>query len=376
MKTAENITNAATVNQVFSPVQVKLEINLFTSSNKHFSGTLIFDSVLKICNWPETTTCISDLLLVKPRRDRPKSPGFGRGSQTNTTQYQFSQDVVNALRHVATEAPVIVNVTPANKLSKRILSLFSAKARKRHRNNILSSKASDNRSRSDITQGAFNKHEQVTFRNIHERLTTTRRTTTTTRTTPTTTTRRTTSHSPRFNIKPRIRQNPLLRRRPFTPPPVQSTTSRSQTVTSSAKHDNDDDDDDDDESVAVNVRSESSVSSVSSYVRVSITDLDDQRPFSNGRGGEQFLSETHDDDDYLTRLRQELELSEPSSSAAPAKSAAKPIKCHTGESGYNQSLETIELVFCTNQCLNSQLTARNKEKGFNWKELSLSNNLR
>merc|ERR1712020_105753 len=52
-------------------------------------GTLIFDPVLKICNWPDSTTCISDL-LVRPRA------GADPGSS------QFSKDILHALRAAAT----------------------------------------------------------------------------------------------------------------------------------------------------------------------------------------------------------------------------------------------------------------------------------
>ena len=321
-------------------------------------GTLIFDSVLKICNWPETTTCISDL-LARPRSSRPTSPGFKRSqSSGNSTEYQFSKDVLNALRHAATtEAPVIVNITPANKLSKRILSLFQAKGRKRHRNNILNPKRSDTAT-SDINPGAFKSSESITFRNIHQRLTTTTTATTsttspTTTTTTVTTTRKVTfrpaSTSLRLRPNPlRIRQNPLLRTR-NKPSPTLSIPPRSQdtneknvvpnifgqlpkvgvpvTETSTAAGDD----------LEVKVRSESSVSSVSSYVRLSITDLEslqsDERPFSNGRGGEQFVSESGDS---LTRLRQELEQLD-SNATSPDKPKAKPIKCHTGDSQLNDT---------------------------------------
>ena len=64
---------------------------------------------------------------------------------------------------------------------------------------------------------------------------------------------------------------------------------------------------------------------------------EDERPFSNGRGGEQFdrNEDVLAEDDYLSRLRQELDLSSFSDSASsPAtttsKPKPKPIKCHTG----------------------------------------------
>ena len=99
-------------------------------------GTLIFDPILKICNWPDSTTCISDL-LVKPRRSRPVKPyPGGRGGEVEDIlapdpgSNQLSRDIAAAIRHALTEKPVIVNVTPANKLSKRILSLFQSKDRR------------------------------------------------------------------------------------------------------------------------------------------------------------------------------------------------------------------------------------------------------
>ena len=78
------------------------------------SGTLIFDPVLKICNWPDSTTCISDL-LGPPSNRRVKLPGF---VAANT-----GGDSPRPLRPTA--GPVIVKTvktTPANKLSK-IISL-------------------------------------------------------------------------------------------------------------------------------------------------------------------------------------------------------------------------------------------------------------
>lgn len=98
-------------------------------------GTLIFDPILKICNWPDSTTCISDL-LVKPRRSRPVKPyPGGRGEVEDVLSpdpgsNQLSRDIAAAIRHALTEKPVIVNVTPANKLSKRILNLFQSKDRR------------------------------------------------------------------------------------------------------------------------------------------------------------------------------------------------------------------------------------------------------
>ena len=48
--------------------------------------------MLKICNWPETTSCISDLLVVR-KSDRQQVAGSS----------QFSKDIAAALRNAATE---------------------------------------------------------------------------------------------------------------------------------------------------------------------------------------------------------------------------------------------------------------------------------
>ena len=63
----------------------------------------------------------------------------------------------------------------------------------------------------------------------------------------------------------------------------------------------------------------------------------DERPFSNGRGGEQFdrNEDVVEDDDYLSKLRQELDLSSFSESASSvatttSKPKPQPIRCHTG----------------------------------------------
>ena len=63
------------------------------------------------------------------------------------------------------------------------------------------------------------------------------------------------------------------------------------------------------------------------------TIFSDERPFSNGRGGDQFekdeSEEEENEGDYLSRIREKVELSEKTSSTT-ARPKAKPIKCHTG----------------------------------------------
>ena len=62
--------------------------------------------------------------------------------------------------------------------------------------------------------------------------------------------------------------------------------------------------------------------------------LEDERPFSNGRGGDQFSvtgdeEEGEEGEDYLSRIREKVEL-ESGTSSTTARPRAKPIKCHTG----------------------------------------------
>ena len=85
-----------------------------------FAGSLIFDPVLKICNWPDSTTCISELL--GPTK-RVKLPGFVAADQDLSSK-------VKSVPSPTTELPVIETSTAAIKLSKRILSLFQNKNRK------------------------------------------------------------------------------------------------------------------------------------------------------------------------------------------------------------------------------------------------------
>ena len=307
---------------------------------------MIFDPVLKICNWPETTTCISDLVISRRKPSSGSSsssvPSF---SSSDAGSSQFSKDIAAALRHAATETPEVVSITPANKLSKRILSLFQSRERKPNNrirtNNFLNTKNSENIS--DIRQkhklSAFKDNSRVSSvpkpsfsRNSYQT------------TTSTTTTARATS--PRVTIRPfrfRNRQNTVKSPSAETKPVIsnifqqlpKSNSDRYQRVTDKVEAVTEAEDDE----VVTRVRSEASVSSVSSYVRVSVSDLsslEHERPFSNGRGGDQFDKDDTEHssagDDTLTRLRQELELSDFSapSVSTTQKPNAKPIKCHTG----------------------------------------------
>ena len=230
--------------------------------------------MLKICNWPDSTTCISDL-LVRPRT------GADPGSS------QFSKDILHALRAAATETPVIVNITPANKLSKRILSLFQSKQRKSFNKRIrtnnfnngdklsqrprTSSFTSRNRESDSYSEAAppsptaapAPAHTTSRRRNPYQAASTT---TTATRAAPVTT------ESPRVRIRPfSLRKRPSpLRSRSESEQRTEAVTMQSvfrQLPGASAKLAEAEED------VVTKVRSESSVSSVSSYVRVSVGDL-------------------------------------------------------------------------------------------------------
>ena len=259
-------------------------------------GTLIFDPVLKICNWPDSTTCISDL-IVRPSRPKKISPGFGSSGDKvqDPGSSQFSKDILHALQRAATEKPVIVNVTPANKLSKRILSLFAAKDRKRNnriKTNTFSNKNSDIKSRisafrdgqgrrdSNRPSYSFDTTTQSPSTSSSTKFIRNKSFTTTTRRTSTTTKRTTTTESPRVKIRPfalRQRQNPfkskedgridekrdsiknVVRQAPYDS--YEKVTEKVDSVTEA------------DDEVVTKVRSESSVSSITSSVRVSVGDL-------------------------------------------------------------------------------------------------------
>ena len=255
-------------------------------------GTLIFDPILKICNWPDSTTCISDL-LVKPRRSRPVKPyPGGRGEVEDVLSpdpgsNQLSRDIAAAIRHALTEKPVIVNVTPANKLSKRILSLFQSKDRRgfnKIRANNFNSRDKSNSLKPRVT--SFNNRNKDSFSSQ-------------TSTLP--------SSSPSSSFKPSQQSNEPSRRIEAEPSrvkirPFQRRTRRPESVTSPKPQYLDNQSvtvknifrqlpkiseheiekvtenveavtEADAEDVVTRVRSESSVSSVSSRVRVSLADL-------------------------------------------------------------------------------------------------------
>jgi len=88
-------------------------------------GTLIFDPVLKICNWPDSTTCIADLL---PKKKKVKLESFEL----------VGDDLDLVAKHILTDAaPISLSPTlppsasrkTTKKISKRILSLFHTKDR-------------------------------------------------------------------------------------------------------------------------------------------------------------------------------------------------------------------------------------------------------
>ena len=242
--------------------------------------------MLKICNWPDSTTCISDL-LVRPRAGAGADPGSS----------QFSKDILHALRAAATETPVIVNITPANKLSKRILSLFQSKQRKSFNKRIrtnnfnngdklsqrprTSSFTSRNRESDSFSKAAPPSPTAVpgpaptTSRRRNPYQAASTRASTTRASTRASTTRATTRASTRAALvtteSPRVRIRPFsLRKRPSPLRSRSESEQRTEAVTMEsvfrqlpgAEED-----------VVTKVRSESSVSSVSSYVRVSVGDL-------------------------------------------------------------------------------------------------------
>ena len=233
--------------------------------------------MLKICNWPDSTTCISDL-LVRPRAGAGADPGSS----------QFSKDILHALRAAATETPVIVNITPANKLSKRILSLFQSKQRKSFNKRIRTNnfnngdKLSQRPRTSSFTSrnresDSFSKAAPPSPTAVPGPAPTTsrRRNPYQAASTRASTTRATTRASTRAALvtteSPRVRIRPFsLRKRPSPLRSRSESEQRTEAVTMEsvfrqlpgAEED-----------VVTKVRSESSVSSVSSYVRVSVGDL-------------------------------------------------------------------------------------------------------
>ena len=245
-----------------------------------FAGTLIFDPVLKICNWPDSTTCISDL-LGPPSNRRVKLPGF---VAANTAAD------LRTLR--TTEVPVIVKTvktTPANKLSKRILSLFQTKNRRPSRFRTGSGASAERNSNSDNSNNrrrlsSFkSKKDRNTFRDASQDITTS----TTSTSTSTTTTRRTTTSSPTKRVTQRV----APRIRPFKLSATTRTPFRSRLrLKNPVKTIVEEEEEDEDDLEVTEVRKESSITSITSSVRVSVREesslVADERPFSNGRGGD------------------------------------------------------------------------------------------
>jgi len=90
-------------------------------------GTLIFDPVLKICNWPDSTTCIADL-LPKKKKVNLESFDLNGDDLDLVAKHIISDDVPISL------SPTVPSVSgtrkTTKKISKRILSLFHTKDRK------------------------------------------------------------------------------------------------------------------------------------------------------------------------------------------------------------------------------------------------------
>ena len=262
-----------------------------------FEGTLIFDPLLKICNWPDSTTCISDL-LVKPRRSRPVKPyPGGRGEVEDVLSpdpgsNQLSRDIAAAIRHALTEKPVIVNVTPANKLSKRILSLFQSKDRRgfnKIRANNFNNRDKSNSLKPRVTSFNNRNRNKDSFSSQTSPLPSSSSSSFETSQKSNEPSRRIEAEPPRVRIRPF-----QLRTRPdaVTTPKTHNLDDQSDKVTiknifrqlpKTSEHDTHDTEkvtenveavtEADAEDVVTRVRSESSVSSVSSRVRVSLADL-------------------------------------------------------------------------------------------------------
>jgi len=301
-------------------------------------GNLIFDPVLKICNWPDSTTCIADLL---PKRKKVKLDTFeslGDDDLDLGAKHILTDDVPISL--TPTDPPSIrKKTTPTTKVSKRILSLFHTKDRKFNRFRTSRPKLSDKR-RDRTPKPSFNPYKnrdgtsaEVTAPSVRVRSRT---------------------KGPKESSKVRLN---LFRKKPQATPNLQK--------------------------AQVSVRAESSVSSVSSSVRVSpfrtreggpslrqkeveeiplrkteeeVKVFDEVRPFSNGRGGNQFEGSRpfsnrgggfKDETEYIEesffsskgdgsqlddieRIRENLFPEEVEITTKKPKS--KPIKCHTGAS--------------------------------------------
>jgi len=287
-------------------------------------GNLIFDPSLKICNWPDTTTCIIDLL---PKRKKVKLDSFGlTGDDLDlVAKHILTDDVPISL--TPTESPSI-RKKPTTKMSKRILSLFHTKDRKFTRFRTSRPKLSDNR-RERTTQ----KPRLNSFQNRGGSLA--------------------------GVTKPSVRVSPFRTRNKSSKDDskVRLNLFKKKEQTSKVQEHQ------------VSVRAESSVSSVSSSVRVSpfrsreggssfrqkeveeipfrkseeeVKVSDEVRSFSNGRGGNQFEGGrpfsnggggTRDEESNFRtseeRLRDEFF---PEEEITTKKPKSKLIKCHTGAS--------------------------------------------
>ena len=206
-------------------------------------GTLIFDPVLKICNWPDSTTCISD--LIGPSKRRVKLPGFVAANKESSPV-------------APSPAPVIVSsTTPANKLSKRILSLFQTKHRKPSRYRTRTGRPGSGES--DNTSDIHSRRRVSAFKPKNDRNTLRELTTTTSSTTISTTEQPLTERQgPRirpFKLSATTRASPVLSRAQFVSGDDQRFDAKAGKV---------------EEDLGVSVRKVSSVSSITSSVRVSV----------------------------------------------------------------------------------------------------------
>jgi len=279
-------------------------------------GNLIFDPVLKICNWPDSTTCIADLL---PKR--------------KTVKLDLNGDDIDL---IADEVPISLTPTAPSvsrkttkKVSKRILSLFATKERKHTRFRPSRPKSSEQDKERTTSRPRISpfKTRGVSITNDNKD---------SARVSPF----RKRNKSSKDDSSVRLN---LFRKKEETSPREQESIVKK---------------------TPFKVRAESSVSSVTSSVRVSpfrvreggsssrqkevkekplrenkeeIHDSDEVRSFSNGRGGSQFEGERPfsnggggEKSSDEERLREEF-FSEPEE-ITTKKPKSKLIKCHTGAS--------------------------------------------
>jgi len=293
-------------------------------------GNLIFDPVLKICNWPDSTTCIADL---QPKRKKVKldSSGLTGDDLDLVTKHIITDEIPISL--TPTDPPNI-RKKAATKVSKRILSLFHTKDRKFTRLRTSRPKLSDTKEEKTTQKSRIRPFK--------------------------------TQAKSSFDVTvPSVRANPL---RPRSRDKASKVDVKNQVnlfskKNSPSRH----------HKPKVSVRAESSVSSVSSSVRVSpfrlreeasssrqkqvaetqirhsgekVKDLDEVRAFSNGRGGSQFerdsalledlvKNDNFDKNDIISseaRKRLKERLFPEEIETVTKKPISKPIKCHTGAS--------------------------------------------